>query len=166
MGESGSGESAVREGWSILQPNHQEPYGDSSFTICRADIVPGTQLYRHLADAIRQQNPSLAYTAPKASVNSKTKPSKAVSKSKAKQTASAPPRTASRPLPPPNPVPVLEDRLPLHSPVYPTGVALSSIKRDLENEKEAKKKGVAPPGEEGKEKAPKMKRVVVRGGKR
>jgi len=42
-------------------------------------------------------------------------------------------------------------------------VAVSAIKRDLENEKEAKKKGIAPPGEGTKEKAPKMKRVVVRG---
>lgn len=58
---------------------------------------------------------------------------------------------------------MLEDRLPLHSPIYPTGVAMSSITRDLENEKEAKKKGIAQAGEEGKEKAPKMKRVVVRG---
>lgn len=58
---------------------------------------------------------------------------------------------------------MLEDRLPLHSPVYPAGVAISAIKRDLENEKEAKMKGIAPPAEDGKEKAPKMKRVVVRG---
>lgn len=52
-------------------------------------------------------------------------------------------------------------------------MALSSIKRELESEKEAKKKGItgggagglggAGEGEGGKEKVPKMKRVVVRG---
>lgn len=89
-----------------------------------------------------------------------------MSKSRSKSAASAPLRTPSRPPPPPNPIPELEDRYPLHSPVYPTGVALSSIKRGLEDEKEAKKKGIAPPGEEGREKAPKIKRVMVRGGKR
>lgn len=48
-------------------------------------------------------------------------------------------------------------------------MALSAIKRDLENEKEMKKKGLgaAPSGDgdggSGKEKMPKVKRVVVRG---
>jgi signal recognition particle subunit SRP19 len=57
-------------------------------------------------------------------------------------------------------VPPLDDRLPLHTPVAQTGVALAAVKRDIEVEKEAKKKGVG--GGEG-EKMPKMKRVVVRG---
>jgi signal recognition particle subunit SRP19 len=46
-----------------------------------------------------------------------------------------------------------------------TGIAVSSIKRDLDQEKEAKKNAIAAPEEGGKEgaKQPKMKRVVVRG---
>jgi signal recognition particle subunit SRP19 len=54
--------------------------------------------------------------------------------------------------------------------VHPTGVAVSSVKRDLESEKEAKKKGIGAPGlggdgedlVKGKEKTPKMKRIMVR----
>jgi signal recognition particle subunit SRP19 len=56
--------------------------------------------------------------------------------------------------------------------VVQTGIALSSIKRDLENEKEQKKKALTggagqeeggAGGQGGKEKQPKMKRVMVRG---
>ena len=72
----------------------------------------------------------------------------------------------SRPPRAPQPVPVLEARLPLHSPVVATGVAVASVKRDIEQEKENKKKGLtlgAGAAEGEKEKVPKMKRVVVRG---
>jgi signal recognition particle subunit SRP19 len=58
----------------------------------------------------------------------------------------------------------------LHSPVVPAGVALSAMKRDVEQERENKKKGIAmgpgpgaDDGKEGKEKTPKVKRMVVRG---
>ncbi|WVF69629.1 hypothetical protein IAT40_004407 [Kwoniella sp. CBS 6097] len=80
----------------------------------------------------------------------------------------------TRPPPAPQPIPALDDRLPLHSPAVPAGVAVAAMKRDIEAEKEAKKKGASNPllgagpggsgeGGEGKEKMPKMKRVVVRG---
>jgi signal recognition particle subunit SRP19 len=78
-------------------------------------------------------------------------------------------RLRTRPPIPPQPVISLEERLPLHSPIVHTGIAVSSIKRDLDNEKEQKKKGItAGTGEEGggtpvKDKQPKMKRMVVRG---
>jgi signal recognition particle subunit SRP19 len=49
----------------------------------------------------------------------------------------------------------------LHTPIAPTGVAVAAVKRDLEAEKESKKKGIGG-GEAGSEKMPKMKRVVVR----
>ena len=80
---------------------------------------------------------------------------------------------------PPQPVLSLEQRLPLHSPLVATGIAVSSIKRDLETERENKKKGLtagsgaggggggeegsAEKGAGGKDKQPKMKRMVVRG---
>ncbi|OCF45734.1 signal recognition particle subunit SRP19 [Kwoniella heveanensis CBS 569] len=82
----------------------------------------------------------------------------------------------SRPPLAPQPIPALDDRLPLHSPAVPAGVAVAAMKRDIEAEKEAKKKGANNPllgagpgggsgegGAEGKDKMPKMKRVVVRG---
>ena len=65
----------------------------------------------------------------------------------------------------------MDDRLPLHSPVVHAGVAVSAVRRDVLAEREAKKKGTATPslmgaedGKEGKEaKAPKVKRIMVRG---
>jgi signal recognition particle subunit SRP19 len=67
------------------------------------------------------------------------------------------------------PLPSMEERYPLTSPALPTGVAVSSVKRDVEQERDAKKKGVAGAGMGGIEggagkeaKAPKMKKVVVR----
>jgi len=73
----------------------------------------------------------------------------------------------SRPPFPPQPYPTMEDRLPVYSPLHAAGVAVSAIKRDLEQEKENKKKGLSLGSAEdagsGKEKAPKLKRVVVRG---
>jgi len=75
-------------------------------------------------------------------------------------------RLHTRPPIPPQPTLKLEDRLPLHSPLIQTGIAVSSIKRDLDQEKESKKNAIASaPEEGGKEgaKQPKMKRVVVRG---
>lgn len=67
-------------------------------------------------------------------------------------------------------MPSLDDRLPLHSPVVQTGVAVASVKREMETEKENKRKGISAGGgggeekpEGGKEKLPKIKRMVVRG---
>lgn len=137
----------------------------------------GTQLYKHIADQIRQQNPSVKYTprpktakpskeAESSTAKSKKAKSKANAKAKSAKAQSVPVLFATRPPLPPQPVPTLEDRLPLHSPVHPTGVALASIKRDIETEKENKKKGITPgPSAEegGKEKQPKVKRIMVRG---
>lgn len=75
--------------------------------------------------------------------------------------APAPAPFATRPPAAPVPLPRMDERLPVHSPTAATGVAVSSVKRDLEADKEAKKKGLGPP-EEGA-KAPKMKRIMVRG---
>ena len=88
-------------------------------------------------------------------------------KAKSSTVTIQPVRLPTRVPPAPHPIPSLDDRLPLHSPVHPTGVAVSAIKRDIETEKENKKKGISGGGEDGaKEKMPKMKRVVVRGPKR
>jgi len=123
-----------------------------------------TQLYRHLADQLCQQNPKLVFSAVshKTKTASKAQPKKGKTKAQGQATTI---RGASRPPLVPHPIPPLDARLPLHSPLVPTGVAVSAVKRDLENEKEAKKKGISMgAGAEGeKEKMPKMKRVVVRG---
>ncbi|ORY24013.1 hypothetical protein BCR39DRAFT_548166 [Naematelia encephala] len=139
-----------------------------------------TQLYIHLAEQIRQANPSISFASHppnKSKSRSSTDSSKSKSnpKSKSKSTSKSSKPSSTKIIPPvlqpshPPRAPVLpkvDERYPLHSPVIPTGVALSSIKRDLEQEKENKKKGLPAIGgaEEGaKEKQPKMKRVVVRG---
>lgn len=107
--------------------------------------------------------------------NAKSQPTPNAKSGKASSSATRP--TARRhPYGPPRPprpthIPPLDDRLPLHSPVVQTGVAVASVKRELETEKENKRKGigagVGAGGEEkaegGKEKAPKIKRMVVRG---
>ncbi|WWD21643.1 hypothetical protein CI109_106129 [Kwoniella shandongensis] len=153
-----------------------------------------TQLYKHIADQMRQRYPSIAFnpsttpskraSKPAAPVptsnttkskSAKSKGSSSKSSKKALTKVSTPtpppPRLPTRPPLAPQPIPVIDDRLPLHSPVIPAGVAVAAIKRDKESEKEAKKKGVGMGGggggaiEDGekKEKQPKMKRVVVRG---
>jgi len=121
-----------------------------------------------------REYPKLSYT-----INPPTKPKpqskpaaadstvpKSKKKSKGDSKARITKRLRTRPPIPPQPTLKLEDRLPLHSPLIQTGIAVSSIKRDLDQEKEAKKNAIASP-EEGKEggaaKQPKMKRVMVRG---
>lgn len=134
-----------------------------------ADPV-GTQLCHHIAAQIQHQNPSIVYTPPPRkpkgdakAVVSKDKKKKSKSGNKTIKAVALP----SRPPFPPQPYPVMEDRLPVYSPLHAAGVAVSAIKRDLEQEKENKKKGLSLGSTEdagsGKEKAPKMKRVVVRG---
>ncbi|WWC86735.1 uncharacterized protein L201_001613 [Kwoniella dendrophila CBS 6074] len=161
-----------------------------------------TQLYKHLSDQIRQRNPDIIFdpkTAPSKRFNSskplsksaignkgkqsdQNKKDKKKSKSKGKKQESEVKKNVNllsnklptRPPLAPQPVPILDDRLPLHSPIVPAGVAVAAIKRDKDNEKEAKKSGggannlvlgSSSANEEGsgKEKMPKMKRVVVRG---
>ncbi|WRT64620.1 uncharacterized protein IL334_001553 [Kwoniella shivajii] len=153
-----------------------------------------TQLYKHLSDQIRQRNPTIIFnpsSAPskrsiKPSTSTTTAPSssskkgsgKGKSKSKSNSNSNSkqmvkqstkvvlpPPKLPTRPPLAPQPIPTLDDRLPLHSPVVPAGVAVAAIKRDKESEKEAKKQGLSIAGgeESTKDKAPKMKRVVVRG---
>ncbi|KAL7419326.1 signal recognition particle subunit [Cryptotrichosporon argae] len=133
-----------------------------------------TQLYAQLAAQMQRANPSLM-TQPKsasASIKPKPPPAKAIPATKAKKASSstkpvvpaAPRRLPTRAPPAPQPLPALDERLPLHSPIVATGVAVSAVKRDLEAEKEAKKKGaIEGPGAGGEAKPPKMKRMVVRG---
>ncbi|ORX34007.1 hypothetical protein BD324DRAFT_638000 [Kockovaella imperatae] len=168
---------------SVLEPDHCHPAdwenpGRVKIRIMKDGrffnpiVKNRTQLYRQLASQIRQQNPDYAYE-PKPKREPKEKKETKVTstpkpKSKSKATGNArppPPKLPSRAPLAPQPFPDLESRLPLHSPVHSTGVAVSAVKRDLENEKENKKKGITAE-EGGKEKAPKMKRVVVRGPKR
>jgi len=142
-----------------------------------------TQLYHHLAQQLAHAHPSILYTTPTAKPKFKTTTSSAKSLAKAKPTSTKsksgsttrpavpPVRLPTRPPRPPPSSGKLEDRYPLHSPLHLTGVAVSSIKRDLEQEKEAKKKGLplggggggGGEGEKEKDKMPRMKRVVVRG---
>lgn len=129
-----------------------------------------TQLYLALAAHMQAANPALVPTkADSAPLNpAPAAPAPKAKKAKGKGPAAAA-AAAHRPAArhptraprPPMPLPAMDDRLPLHTPVAAAGVALSALKRDLEQAKEQKKnKPVAGP-EEGKQ--PKMKRVVVRG---
>ncbi|EIW71120.1 hypothetical protein TREMEDRAFT_67581 [Tremella mesenterica DSM 1558] len=118
------------------------------------------QLYHQLSKQILASHPSLVFTS-EARPNKSTKVITKDKKKKSKATPSTNPfRLPSRPPRAPQPVPTLEERLPLHSPMVPTGVAVAAVKREVEAEKENKKKGLTMGGEE---KQPKMKRVVVRG---
>ncbi|BEI83540.1 hypothetical protein CcaverHIS002_0401440 [Cutaneotrichosporon cavernicola] len=121
-----------------------------------------TQLYAQLARQMQNANPKLVPAEAEMKPRNGPKPKENGSKKKGKGKAVrvvAP--FATRPPAAPLPLPRMDERLPVHSPTAATGVAVSSVKRDLEAEKEAMKKGIAPP-EEGA-KAPKMKRIMVRG---
>lgn len=125
-----------------------------------------TQLYLLLAAEMQGANPSLV---PSKEDSKPLNPAPAAPVQKSKKgkgkaaTATKPvvrhPTRAPRP---PQPLPAMDDRLPLHTPVAAAGVALSALKRDLEQAKEQKKNKPIGGGEEGG-KQPKMKRVVVRG---
>ncbi|OWZ62676.1 hypothetical protein AYX14_04029 [Cryptococcus neoformans] len=130
-----------------------------------------TQLYKHISDQIRQRNPSIVFD-PTATASRRPQPfssastSKPTKKSKAKvkQSSKAPRpivKLPTRPPLPPVPVPNPDDRLPFNSPLIPMGVIIAAIKREKAEEKEKKKVG----GGEGtgEAKAPKMKKIVVRG---
>jgi signal recognition particle subunit SRP19 len=83
-------------------------------------------------------------------------------------------RKKTRNLPPvaPHPFPAMDDRLPINSPAVALGIAVQSVRRELEQEKERKR--VAPgPGVDAINSAggnespsginkPKMKKIVVR----
>jgi len=145
-----------------------------------------------LAEQMCRENPKLSYTInpptlanskskSKSNTKSDTKPAPAPKSNSKKNKASSssttkPPskKLRTRPPLPPQPVLGVEERLPLHSPLAHTGIAVSSIKRDLDNEKEEKKKAISGggggggedgtgTGTPGKDKQPKMKRMVVRG---
>jgi signal recognition particle subunit SRP19 len=125
-------------------------------------LTPGTQLYAQLARQMQNANPKLVPAEADMKPRNGPKPKDEGKKKKGKGPAvKAPAPFATRPPAAPSPLPRMDERLPVHSPTAATGVAVSSIKRDLEAEKEAKKKGLGPP-EEGA-KAPKMKRIMVRG---
>ncbi|GHJ87352.1 hypothetical protein NliqN6_3754 [Naganishia liquefaciens] len=81
-------------------------------------------------------------------------------------------KTRNLPLSAPHPFPPMDDRLPINSPAVALGIAVQSVRRDLEQEKERKRVGSgqntdvgnAPGGNEppsGSNK-PKMKKIVVR----
>lgn len=144
-------------------------------------VTNRTQLYAALAAKMQALNPELVpkieapvpkaeQQQPKAAVAPGGKKDKKDKKGKAAATKVQPVRLPSRPPMAPYPYPSMEERLPLHSPLVEAGVAVSAVKRDLETEKENKKKGLTLGGDDsgggGKEKLPKMKRMVVRGGRR
>lgn len=118
---------------------------------------------------MQNANPALVPTPEDSKPRGGPKPAatkKAGKKDKGKDKAAAKPAPfphATLPPAPPQPLPRMDERLPVHSPTAATGVAVSSVKRDLEAEKEAKKKGLGAPEEGGSAKAPKMKRIMVRG---
>ncbi|GMK58805.1 hypothetical protein CspeluHIS016_0602470 [Cutaneotrichosporon spelunceum] len=123
-----------------------------------------SQLYAQLARQMQNANPKLVPTESEMTPRTGPKPKpEERKKGKGKDKGEAVKATpfATRPPAAPQPRPRMEDRLPVHSPTAATGVAVSAVKRDLEAEKEAKKKGLGAP-EEGA-KAPKMKRIMVRG---
>lgn len=132
------------------------------------NITNRTQLCAEIAKKMQEANPGLI-PKPKEKKIAEPKPVKATKadkKGKAKATkAREPVKHATKVPKPPMPPPALDERLPLHSPIASTGIAVSSVKREIETEKENKKKGIAGP-EEGGAKQPKMKRMVVRGPRR
>lgn len=119
-----------------------------------------------------REYPKLSYTInpptkskPKPTADSVQKPSKKTKSKSGEPKPKVTKRLRTRPPIPPQPTLKLEERLPLHSPLIQTGIAVSSIKRDLDQEKESKKNAIAAPeeGKEGGAKQPKMKRIMVRG---
>ena len=150
----------------------------------------GTQLYNLVASQLQKLNPSLVYTKPArqpSSSGSKSAPNPSAvastTKSNTKKPAkssnsntttnparpisSKPTKLGPRPPQPPHPLPTMEDRYPLNSPLLALGVAVEAVKRDVEQEIENKKKGIGAglvEGAEGKAqpKAPKMKKSMVR----
>jgi signal recognition particle subunit SRP19 len=115
--------------------------------------------------------PPAAPSSSKSAKKTKSLPAPAGKSGKTQATTKAARRHPYGPPRPPRPsaVPPLDDRLPLHTPVAQTGVAVASVKREIETEKENKRKGISGAGmgeekpEGAKEKVPKVKRMVVRG---
>lgn len=99
---------------------------------------------------------------------------KANSTKSTNQETSRPTRRKTRNLPPPapHPFPPMDDRLPINSPAVALGIAVQSVRRDLEQEKERKRMGssqnadaiTASGGNDGSvtSSKPKMKKIVVR----
>jgi signal recognition particle subunit SRP19 len=149
--------------------------------------VIGTQLYKHIASQLQQAQPTLKYTKPtrKAKPLAITAPAQSKAQSKSAKKANAqgkkassskvaakPKRVFTAPMArpsifqPTHPIPHLDDRLPLHSPVVASGIAVAAVKREVDQAKEAKASGAGKALEgpkEGKEGKIKMKKVVVRG---
>jgi len=174
-----------------LNPIIKNRTSNTPFTLVHwLTSITGTQLYNKLAEQLCREYPSLSYTinppskpfskskskvntTSDSTTNTKNKKSKSNTNIKGKEAKPVRPikKVRTRPPIPPQPVLALEERLPLHSPLVQTGIAISSIKRDLDNEKEQKKKALTGGGSAedaggaagGKDKQPKMKRVVVRG---
>lgn len=81
-------------------------------------------------------------------------------------------KTRNLPPPAPHPFPPMDDRLPINSPAVALGIAVQSVRRDLEQEKERKRVGssqnadalTASGGNDGSATSskPKMKKIVVR----
>lgn len=145
-------------------------------------ITNRSQLYTALAQQMQDANPDLVpkpvtprpktEAKPAAATSGKSKKDKKGKNKAAAAVVRPPVRKPTQAPDAPRPFPALDARLPLHSPLVEAGVALSAVKRDLENDKDLKKKGLlggnagGASEEGGKEKMPKMKRVVVRGGRR
>lgn len=148
----------------------------------------GTQLYNLVASQLQRLNPSLVYTKParqpsssgsksatnlsavtttKSNSKKPAKSSNSTATNTSRPTPSKPTKLGPRPPQPPHPLPSMEDRYPLNSPLLALGVAVEAVKRDVEQENENKKKGIGAglvEGGEGKAqpKAPKMKKIMVR----
>jgi signal recognition particle subunit SRP19 len=168
----------------------------SGFPISTVLKSKGSQLYRHIASQLQQAQPTLKYTknAPKpkplaiaaAPLSGKKAKKAKASGSNSKKASSSTAQAKSkgkgkRVFPPPmvrpsihqpsQPLPHIDDRLPLHSPVIATGIAVSAVKREVEQAKEAKANASSTKALEGsgpgpglnKDGKPKMKKMVVRG---
>ncbi|KAJ9113794.1 hypothetical protein QFC20_001821 [Naganishia adeliensis] len=152
-----------------------------------------TQLCNYIATQIQKMNPSLVpkaeelkrsrNEAAKGESKSKQQTALAVSKSKGNKTSTAGASAATqskavrrrpRNLPPaaPHPFPPMDDRLPINSPAVALGIAVHSVKREIEQENERKRLGTGQGSDSnnllgGNEvptgaSKPKMKKIVVR----
>lgn len=143
-------------------------------------------MYNAVANQLQKMNPDIVYSKPsrKPSSEKKARSSQNAAASTKKQDKTKGSKLVPQPavpkgfklgpqaVRPPQPVPAIDDRLPINSPMYTVGVAVEALRRDLEQEKERAKNGggqiaggsggAEGEGKESKPKAPKMKRMVVR----
>lgn len=112
-------------------------------------------MYNAVANQLQKMNPDIVYSKPsrKPSSEKKARSSQNAAASTKKQDKTKGSKLVPQPavpkgfklgpqaVRPPQPVPAIDDRLPINSPMYTVGVAVEALRRDLEQEKERAKNG-------------------------